>query len=560
MNVLGLHAFSHDAGAALVRADGAEFAISEERLSRVKYDGRFPRRALACVLALAGLRGLQDVDLAVCDALGHSGPRVRRSLRGLGYTGDVRVISHHAAHAAAAYFSSPFPEVAVLIVDACGSFADEVPGPRAALALHARSRELQSLYAGRGGRLTLIEKTWSQSGHSVGPGTLYGFGAMMCGFSDLEGGKLMALAALGRRHDLFPDCAFTDFEGHMLGPGDPERDILAPENLDYYAGRYFRGVAPRAPGAPVMQVHGEIARAVQGAAQDAALRMAQRLFRITRCPSLCVAGGFGLNCISNRAYETETPFENVFVQPAATDAGVPLGAALYGRHEIGGAPFHGVRFDPYLGRAYDADEIQAALRDAPGVRVQRPRSIYAAAADLLAAGAIGAWFQGRSEYGPRALGNRSIVADPRHTALRDRLSREIKLRESFRPYAPAVLAHRCAEFFDRAAPSPHMLFLSRALPAARKRIPGVLHSDGTARVQTVSRGDNPRFFKLLTAFEKRTGLPVLLNTSFNRRGEPLVESPADAVACFLDTGLDFLVLGDVLVTKHGERSAFGRFR
>lgn len=548
MNVLGLHGYSHDAGAALV-CDGELYAVALERISRKKYDGSFPEESILYVMEQAGIKSLKKINLAVCDALGMRFGRMRRRLEQMGFTGKIIPLSHHDAHAASAYFAGPFGEAAVLVVDACGSFSREIPGPLPVYAPHRFSRELQSTYVGRGRELEPVSKTYSAPGWSVGPGTMYGFGAMMAGFSDLEGGKLMALAALGARDDVFPDSRFVDFEGTCLAQGDPERDPLTRENLSYYSRLFFRGLAPREPDAPLRRVHCELARAVQRQTSAAAVAMAQFLHRATGCENLCIAGGFGLNCLTNNAYAQQTPFKNIFIQPAATDTGIPLGAALYGYHITAGRPFFPRRFSPYLGKAYATGEILQALRQYPHLKHSRPRRFEKLVAELLAGGKICGWFQGRSEYGPRALGNRSILADPRDPDTPQRLNTRIKFRESFRPYAPAILEDQAAKYFHIHGDSPFMLNFAPARRAAQKAMPAVLHVDGTARLQTVNRENCGPLCRLLEAFHDLTGVPALLNTSFNRRGEPIVETPADALACFVNTDLDFLVLEDHIVFK-----------
>ncbi|MCK5845141.1 MAG: hypothetical protein KAG97_10565, partial [Victivallales bacterium] len=351
------------------------------------------------------------------------------------------------------------------------------------------------------------------------------------------------------RDSLFPDCRFTDYEGTFLAPGDPECDPLVADNLPTYSRLFFRGVKPRQPDEPLMQVHCEIARAVQKSTSETVIEIAKRLHAATGCDNICVAGGFALNCSTNAAYVRKTPFKRVYIQPAATDAGIPLGAAMHGYHSIAGQPFRPGVFSPFMGRAYSNKRILDALRDYPDLKYSRPRNLAARAAALIADGKICGWFKGGSEFGPRALGARSILADPRNMDVRERLNTTVKLREDFRPYAPAVLEERCAELFRFKSVDPHMLFLADARPMARKLMPAVIHVDGTARLQTVSKKDNKRLRKLIEEFDSLTGIPALLNTSFNRRGEPIVESPDYALDCFTNTGIDFLILEDYIVRK-----------
>ncbi|HOO55353.1 MAG TPA: carbamoyltransferase C-terminal domain-containing protein [bacterium] len=549
MNVLGLHAYSHDSGAALV-CDGELFAIAQERLTRVKYDGSWPAESIEYVFSIAGLSGFEQVDLVVVDALGGSGNRIGETLSESGYKGPVAVISHHDAHAASAFYTGPFLDSAILVVDACGSFVSEMPCVKGLSPGSEFSRELQSYYRAENGKMSLVSRAISQPGCSVGPGAMYGLGALMCGFSELEGGKLMALAALGEKDDLFPDCVFFENGDHYFAKGDPEHDPLMAGHIEEYSRLYFRDVAPRKKDEPILQLHCEIAKAVQDRTRDAVVGMAGRLHEITGSPNLCVAGGFGLNCATNSEIKKRTPFENVYIQPAATDTGVPLGAALYGYYVIGGNEYEQKRFSPFLGRDYSENEIVAAIAGTDGIVSKKSGMIETEAAELLASGKIGGWFRSRSEYGPRALGARSILADPGNMDIKDRLNTRIKRRENFRPYAPVVLRERVSEFFDFDEDSPYMLLFAEARARAQENAPAVLHVDRTARIQTVEENDGS-FYKVVKEFEKITGVPILLNTSFNRRGEPLVESPADAAGCFIGTDLDFLVMGDYLVVKKG---------
>jgi carbamoyltransferase len=292
---------------------------------------------------------------------------------------------------------------------------------------------------------------------------------------------------------------------------------------------------------------------VQEDAETVLLERARRLHEETGATNLVMAGGVALNCVANGRIARETPFENVWIQPAAGDDGIAIGAAYYGHLALGGGRRGFVMERPYLGREYSTEEVEAALRPRSvrlAVNREQPADLARATARRLAAGDVVGWFQGRSEFGPRALGNRSILADPRDAAMKDHVNARVKHRQGFRPFAPAVLAERADEIFEGHRESPFMLLAETVRPEWRDRIAATVHVDGSARVQTVREETNPRFYALIRAFADLTGVPVVLNTSFNIRGEPIVEDPFDAVECVLGTGIDVLVLGDFLLRKN----------
>lgn len=549
MTVLGIHGLSHDAGAAVVSERGM-WAISEERLSRVKYEGRFPEASIKYVLEASGAGGLDAVDLVVVDHLGGETGEALRLLAGMGYRGETATVRHHDAHAASAFFVSPFDDAAVLVVDAAGSWGGDAPAGRTPHYLHTlqeRQSELQSTWRGTGSRLTPIRSTPATKNHRFGVGFFYAFACMYLGFGDLDGGKLMGLAAYGGKRDLFPKEIFEEFEGEILAEGD--RDFYDPATWEYYGKKYFRGVAPRAKDGEILQKHAEIAAYVQRETERAMLILADRLHNATGCGNLCVAGGVGLNSVVNSRIMKETGFSGLFAQPASSDCGVPLGCALHGYHVIQGRERH-LRMDhAFLGREYTDAEMERAIPAGVGLDVSAVENAPAAAADMIAGGAVVGWFDGASEYGPRALGHRSILADPRNPEMKEILNTRVKRREGFRPYAPAVLEERAGEFFELPGASPFMLLVAAVREEKRAALPAVTHVDGTARVQTVTRAREPRFRELIERFGDATGVPVVLNTSFNVAGEPIVETPADAVNCFMSTEMEVLFLGKYLLRK-----------
>ena len=466
---------------------------------------------------------------------------------------------HHRSHAASAFYPSPFESAAVLCLDGVGEWATT------------------STWLGEGNRL---QPLWEiHFPHSLG--LLYSAFTYYTGFKVNSGEyKMMGLAPYGepryadkiREHlvDVKPDGTFR----------------LDMRYFDYATGlrmtsaRFddlFEGPA-RKPDEPVDQRTMDIAASIQQVTDEIVLKLARTLRRETAQRHLCLAGGVALNCVSNGLVQREGIFDELWIQPAAGDAGGALGAALVAWHERGGSrsvrsPGDGMR-GAYLGPAWHDDDVQRWL-DEQGLayeRLERP-ALYERVASLLAGGAIVGWMQGRMEFGPRALGNRSILADPRSPTMQRDLNLKIKFRESFRPFAPAVLAERGGDYFDLDCPSPYMLLVAllkerpsaapggaenglqgmERLRAVRSQLPAITHVDYSARVQTVDRRTNPDFYALIDAFKSKTGVPVLINTSFNVRGEPIVCSPVDAYRCFMGTAIDYLAIGSCLLNRERQR-------
>lgn len=555
-SVLGLHCLSHDAGAALV-ADERLYAISEERLSGVKNDGGFPERSVKYVLEAAGFSGINDVDLVVFDHIDYCESCVRVWLKSVcGYDGVIYAIKHHDAHAASAFHVSPFDEAAVLVVDGGGSYIEEVESsgnPDLKKARRYTKREVQSFYIGSGNELSLVKRTFADSKTPVGIGTLYALSSIVLGFGALGSGKVMGLAAYGGKIDIHPDSIFFDYDGDIKAKGIPGKDPMRPENFESYGKRLF-GCEMRNAGDALTNRHAEIAAYVQREAQNVMTRLAKIIHGETGLPRLCVAGGLALNSITNSIIRDEGLFDDIFIQPASTDTGIPLGCALYGYHQILGRKRFMSMEDAYFGRVYGRDEIAAALGSCGEVKWTRPRNLLQRCAKLLSRGKVLGWFHGGSELGPRALGHRSILADPRNPAMKDHLNSDVKHRESFRPFSPVVIREKTGEYFESDKPSPFMLHVAKARQDVAPAIPGVLHVDNTARLQTLERKVCPRLYDLILEFEKIAGVPMLLNTSFNDAGFPIVESPADALATFLSTEIDYLVLEDAIVEKRKARS------
>jgi carbamoyltransferase len=441
-------------------------------------------------------------------------------------------VKHHLCHAASAFLISPYDQAATLTVDGSGEIASTTLG------------------VGQGSRIRIFKEIHFP--HSLG--YLYVALTHYLGFTpDSDEYKVMALASFGepRYYEAFKKII-------RLKPGGGYEFDLSYFNyqrgirMPWVSEKFVRAFGPRRRrGAELTRHHYDIAWALQKRLEDAVLHLAGHLHDRTGLRNLCFAGGTALNCRLNQALLRESPFENVFVQPAANDAGTGIGSAFYIWHGLG-RPRDFVLEDMYLGPGYSRTQCRMALDDANlSAEELAEDQLIERTADLLEKGKVVAWFQGRMEMGPRALGNRSILADPRRAEMKDVINSKVKHRESFRPFAPAVLEEAAAEYFQGAIASPYMLFVFPVRPEKIDVIPAVAHVDGTARIQTVTRGANPRFFELLKAFERKTGVPVLLNTSFNVMGEPIVCTPQEAITCYRSTQIDALVLNDFLLVKPG---------
>lgn len=548
MRVLGLGGSHHDFCACLVEDGRVVSAVEEERLTRVKIAfGLGPRlaRCLAAgyVLDEAGVT-IDDVDLVVAnDFLNPVYP--------LRYRDRVRWIGHHLSHAASTFYTSPFEDAAVLVMDGRGSAVDTADGPRGET-VTCYSADASGLRVVRQqlGRITLTDVR-SEDPYEDSVGWMYEAVSKSIGFVSSrtrmgEPGKTMGLAPYGGPR--YVDAVAQTF---TLGDGEFRQST---EQQIALRGYIAAELAAAGDAASRDEVRADFAYAVQANTERIVIEMARWLHRQTGQRRLCLAGGVSLNSVANYKILEETPFEELHIVPAAGDSGTALGAALYGYHELGGHPWKAgpAPFSPYLGRVYGRTEVDAAVAGyADRVHAERPPDLYDRVAAELSAGAIVGWFQGRSEIGPRALGNRSILADPRPADMKDRLNAKVKHREAFRPFAPVVLEERQADFFTSTVPAYYMLLVPDVRPDKRDVIAAVTHVDGSARLQTASPDLNAPLCELLRAFDRRTGVPVLVNTSFNDNNEPIVETPDDALRCFLSTEIDLLVLGDLLVRKVG---------
>jgi carbamoyltransferase len=590
MRVMGVSCYFHDAAAALLVDGRLVAAAEEERFSRVKHDFAFPERAIAFCLAAAGLAP-GDLDYVAFfekpfvkfdRILRTSVATVPRSagvfhqamtawlLDKLWIKGRLRdhfgidpsrilFIGHHESHAASAFFSSPYDDAALLTVDGVGEWATATTGTASGSAIRL-DREIRFP-------------------HSLG--LLYSAFTAFLGFEVNEGEyKVMGMAPYGTprfEEDVWkvvrvsPDGAFAldldyfafhhsatrtfspKFEALFGPPRAPETPFFTERSgyPDYFGPR---------PGnyaelAALNQRHADIAASIQRVVEEVLLRMVRALAGRTGATRLCMAGGVALNSVANGRILRETPITDLYVQPAAGDSGAALGAAQYAAYQLLGEPRDRVMDHAYWGARLAPDDIRDAAVGS-GLRFETcdEDGIINRTVDLLAGGAVIGWAQGAFEWGPRALGNRSILADPRSAAMKDIVNTKIKFREPYRPFAPSVLLERAGELFDLDEPARHfparfMLLVVPVRDAGQAAVPAVTHVDGSARVQTVAADTNPRYHRLIRAFGDLTGVPVVLNTSFNLRGEPIVNTPSESLSTFMRSGMDALVLDRTIIYK-----------
>ena len=589
MNILGISAYYHDSAACLVRDGDIVAAAQEERFTRKKHDFRFPHHAIEYCLKEGGIRGT-DLDYVVfydkpflkferllLTYLAYA-PRGLKSFlmamplwlkqklwikdliaTELDFDGKILFPEHHESHAASAFFPSPFKEAAILTVDGVGEWATASYG------------------IGRDNQIEILAEL--QFPHSLG--LLYSAFTYFTGFKVNSGEyKLMGLAPYGEPK--YVDLIYNELI-------DLKEDGSFRMNMKYFnycAGltmtndRFARlfGGPPRKPETRITQREMDIARSIQVVTEEIMLRMARHVHKETGMKYLVLAGGVALNCVANGRILREGPFEDIWIQPAAGDAGGALGAALYvwyqylenSRQADNKTDF---QKGSYLGPSFHNDEIEQFLKE-ENIPAQKlsDAEIISTTADHIASGNVIGWFQGRMEFGPRALGSRSILGDARSPKMQSVMNLKIKFRESFRPFAPSVLEEHVSDYFEIDRPSPYMLLVASVredkrldghdgaltgldkLKVQRSVIPAVTHVDYSARLQTVNRETNPLYHALIHAFHQKTGCPVIINTSFNVRGEPIVCTPKDAFLCFMRTNMDYLIMGNFLLDKKQQKA------
>ncbi|MHB8293264.1 MAG: carbamoyltransferase family protein [Acidimicrobiales bacterium] len=555
--VLGINSFSHDTSACLL-VEGHPVAIAEqERFDRRTHTKAFPDDAIGYCLDSAGM-SMADVDL-VCfahkagtdllrggiDALSRLSARrlgaqaftdgrlvARRASfeRSWGYRGPIMHVGHHESHAASAFYSSGFDSSAVLTLDRGGDFLST------------------TLAVGEGTRLTTIQTI--KNPHSLGEA--YSALTWYLGFvPGADEGKVMGLAPFGRP-GRYPQLASLLVD---KSDGTFEVDLswfaYQREGRVPVSAKFLSTYGPRrVPESEISRDHEDIAFGLQEVVERAGVHLAEELGRRSGSKHLSMAGGVALNSVMNARVVEEAGYDRVFIQPASSDAGNALGAALFAWHHHLGNPRSFTMDHAFFGPEPSEKDHAAAL-GAAGLAYEKVPDPESAAAELIAAGKVVGWFRGRAEIGPRALGNRSILADPRREEMRDVVNARVKRREGFRPFAPSVLDHRGPEYFTNYSTNPFMLLVLPVREAKRSEIPAVTHVDGSGRLQSVTEAFNPSFHRLISRFEALTGVPVVLNTSFNLRGEPMVSKPEEAVADYLRSEMDALFLGPLLVSKPG---------
>lgn len=570
--VLGLNVYDHDVAACLLRDGEVAFAIEKERITREKHATGFYQEVIEYCLQAEGIK-FSDIDLVVrnCYILPVEEMEERLKYQDapnflsveereqaathpcfLTNSDKVITISHHLAHAYSAFAASPYDEGAVMIVDGVGSYCADVmePDPTDPKP-NPLSRESESYYTFKDTELTTLKKVYMTPARGFFSDDFFnmpGLGALYSRVSSYifgdwnKCGEVMGLAPYGRPNAMKP---LLELRGE---------DLIVPAWTRKLDKPWLEDSGEDWEKSPAMQHYRDLAWQVQDDTENVLLARARWLREKTGAKNLVVAGGVALNCVANGRLVREAGYENIWFQPAAGDNGIALGCAYYGHLAVLNKPRpEKMKLrHAYFGRPYSDEQVDAALSRTfvkLETKQERPEDICKEAARLLADGNIFAWVQGRSEFGPRALGNRSILADPRSADVKDKLNRRVKFRQAFRPFAPIVLRERVDEVFEGDEESPYMLVVKRVRPEWKDRVAGIVHVDGTARVQTVIEETNPKLYRLLKEFEAITGVPVLVNTSLNVRGEPIVETPEDAVACFLGTGIDYLAIHDRLVSK-----------
>jgi carbamoyltransferase len=580
MKILGFNCYGHDSAAALVIDNKVVFAVEEERLNRKKHYGGVPEQAIKACLDHAGI-GLSDIDHVTffwkpsisyskipvfLFKYFHKVPSLLREQRSfsveenlgmLNYLGEMRklpktlqemfpgekakfrfhMMEHHFCHAASAFYCSPYDDAAIMTIDGAGEWTTSM------------------LAHGQGNRIRKISTV--DTPYSLG--AFYQAVSRHLGFKLIEGpGKLMGLASYGNAdgeeyQQMKRLVKLTDKGGFKL-------------DMSYFSYHYTRktGVTPKfeklfgpsmTQGKDWTEHQVNVAAAAQRVVEDVYLHMARHLRKVTGSENLCIAGGVGLNSVSNGLLVKEGIFKNIFIQPAAGDSGTALGSAMLLNHHVLGNKREYIMDTAFLGPGYSDAEYEAEIKkfDLPYVRTQKRYAGFAA--KKLAEGKILGWFQGRMEFGPRALGNRSIIASPLVPEMKNILNARVKFREGFRPFAAIVLEEDCGKYFDSGYPNPYMLVVYNVLPQHLGKLPSITHIDNSVRIQTVNRTENPQMRELLEAFKKETGYSVLVNTSFNIKGEPIVCTPHDAVHSFVRADIDYLVIGNFVVAKQGDEKS-----
>lgn len=559
--ILGIGGYTADASAALLVDGNLVGAIEEERFTREKHQGGWPARAVEFLLKTAGLRAedihhvtfsydpwlrlsrrltyrlmrlpgfpIESTFLAGNEIL--TVHRFLRTLKSFGARGPkVHTLRHHLCHVASAFYTSPFDEAALYSVDQCGEWDTTLLGK------------------GRGIEIETLATT--PYPHSLG--VFYTGITLHLGFAANDEYKVMGLASYGKPR-------FVDRVRRLI---NLNKDGQFRMNLEYFQHQNTRGLLgqsffsdkffkefgePRRKGEPLTEDHRDLAASAQRVFEECSFHQLRHLHEKTKLPNLCVAGGCGLNGVMNGRIYDETPFEHVFIPSVSGDNGLSLGGAYYARHGVLRKPRGKAVLRADLGTSYSDEAIERTLR-LYKLSYRKVPDIVPATVELLMKGKIVGWFQGQMEFGARALGNRSIVANPTLPTMKDKINKYVKFREEFRPFAPSVLEEEASKFFKIKDPIPFMTVVVDVTPEGAARLPATTHVDGTARVQTVNRDEMPHYWRLISEFGRVSGTPVVLNTSFNVMGEPIVENPDQAIRCFFSCGLDALAIGNFVLEK-----------
>lgn len=562
VKILGLNYFYHDSTACIVVNGKLVVAIEEERLTRVKHTYAFPYRSIKRCLDIAGLK-LEEIDAVAVSIkptlhmlaktgyairnITHAKPFIKHELlRARGRQKEfwgwvkrawpnkrnrpkIHMVPHHIAHIAGSFFVSPYEKAALLSLDGSGEWGTSYLG------------------LGEGQTIKCLNESFFP--HSLG--SFYEAVTEFCGFRpNYDEGKTMGLAPFGNP-DIFYEIASKIIE--VSSEGKVQID-LSYFNYQYW-GRtrcsqkfYDTFGSARQKDGPFQKHHEDAAAAFQKVLEEIALKLCRILKNKTKSQYLVIAGGVGLNSVMNGRIVRESDFDDIYVMPAAGDNGTAIGAAYYVYNGVMDSPRNFIHDNPYVGTAYSQDDIDKVIKECK-LKVGRHNDIAREAAKLLHEGNIIGWFQGSMEIGPRALGNRSILADPTHGGMKDKINAEVKHREAYRPFAPSVTVEAMKDYFESEVQAPFMLKVCDVRKDKRDILQAITHVDGSARMQTVRKDINPLYHSLLTEFGKLSGTPVLLNTSFNVMGEPIVESPYDAIRCFFSTGLDKLIIGNCVIEK-----------
>jgi carbamoyltransferase len=559
MNILGISCFYHDSAAALIKDGEVVAAVEEERFTRKKHDNSFPENAVEFCMERGKIKPeelnhvvfhekpilkFDRIIQTTIDTFPFSGNQFVRMLpdwinnklkirsiikKKVGYNGKVLFMRHHASHAASAFLCSPFKEAAILTVDGVGEWTTT------------------ALHKGRGNEITPLKEI--KFPHSLG--LLYSTVTSFLGFKvNNDEYKVMGLSSYGKAKYLpeFEDIIDVK-EGGGFKLNMKYFDFRTRERM--WSRKFVRTFGePRIPENKITQRDKDLAATTQRVLEDTLVKISTYLHQITQSKNLCISGGVALNCVANSQIIKKTPFRSVFIQPAATDAGSSIGCALSVNSRNNRS--HYSMKNVYFGPSFTNDEIKDVLEKNELTYRELERSkLLKLTARKLSHGEIVGWFQGRMEFGPRALGNRSILANPKKAEMKDIINKRVKHREPFRPFAGTVLWEKASEYFDIRHESPFMLFTFDAKEKGIKKLPAILHVDNTSRLQTIKRSQNRLYYDLIREFEKISNVPCVLNTSFNVRSEPIVRTPKDAYKCFTGTGIDSLVIGSFIVSKKG---------